>query len=100
MSRLRDEILEMARAMQAAGAMDKITLRRIEDRQDGGLPTLTADTIRHIREKAMMSQPVFADFLNVGTSTVAQWEQGKKTPSGAAARLLDLIDRKGIEVLS
>ncbi|WP_227657480.1 helix-turn-helix domain-containing protein [Candidatus Magnetaquicoccus inordinatus] len=29
-----------------------------------------------------------------------QWEQGQKKPSGPALRLLDLIDRNGLTVLS
>jgi putative transcriptional regulator len=43
-----------------------------------------------------MSQPIFAAMVGVGASTVAQWEQ----PSGASARLLDVIDRKGIEAIA
>lgn len=100
MSRILDEGLEMARAMHEVGAMKKITMREIEKLCLPPRPTLTADDIRRIRAKAKMSQPMFADLLNVGSSTVAQWEQGKKKPSGASARLLDLIDRKGIEVLA
>lgn len=100
MSRILDEGLEMARAMHEVGAMKKITMREIEKLCLPPRPTLTAEDIRRIRDKTQMSQPMFADLLNVGSSTVAQWEQGKKKPSGASARLLDLIDRKGIEVLA
>jgi putative transcriptional regulator len=99
MNRLRAEILEMATDLHAFGAMDDATFRRIEG-DCTPRPTLTADHIRRIREKAGMSQPAFAQVLNVGASTVAQWEQGRKKPSGAAVRLLDLIDRKGVGVLA
>jgi len=37
--------------------------------------------------------------LGVGKSTVQQWEQVQKKPSGPAQRLLDLIDRKGLAAL-
>lgn len=37
-----------------------------------------------------VSQPVFACFLSVTTSTVRAWEQGQKSPSGAARRLLEI----------
>ena len=100
MSRILDEALEMARAMHEVGAMDQATMREIEQLCFPPLPTLTADDIRRIRAKAQMSQPKFADLLNVGASTVAQWEQGRKKPSGPSMRLLDLIDRKGVEVLA
>jgi putative transcriptional regulator len=59
----------------------------------------TADDIRRIRAASRMSQPVFAAFLNVGRTTIAGWEQGRKKPAGSAVRLLDLIDRKGIDAI-
>lgn len=37
-----------------------------------------------------VSQPVFAAFLSVKVSTIRAWEQGLKSPSGAASRLLEL----------
>jgi putative transcriptional regulator len=37
-----------------------------------------------------VSQPVFAALLSVTVSTVRAWEQGQKTPSGAARRLLEV----------
>lgn len=39
-----------------------------------------------------VSQPVFASLLSVTASTVRAWEQGQKSPSGAARRLLELAD--------
>jgi DNA-binding transcriptional regulator YiaG len=30
---------------------------------------------------------------------VRKWEQGEKKPAGTARKLLDLMERKGIEVL-
>jgi DNA-binding transcriptional regulator YiaG len=45
------------------------------------------------------SQAVFAAYLNASISTVQKWEIGEKKPSGAAARLLSVIERKGLEVL-
>lgn len=37
-----------------------------------------------------VSQPVFASLLSVTASTVRAWEQGQKSPSGAARRLLEV----------
>jgi putative transcriptional regulator len=49
-----------------------------------------------------MSQAVFAGFLNVKTSTVQKWESESsgKHPGGAAAKLLQLIERRGIEAIT
>jgi putative transcriptional regulator len=44
------------------------------------------------KEQFKVSQPTFASLLSVKTSTVRAWEQGLKTPSGAASRLLELAE--------
>lgn len=66
------------------------------------VPKWTPSKIRHLRKnRFQLSQPLFAALLNVTASTVRAWEQGQKTPSGAAARLLQLLekDEKAIERL-
>ncbi len=55
---------------------------------------LTANKIRNIRKKAALSQSVFAKLLNVSLSSVRQWEQGKRTPTGATQVLLELLERE------
>jgi putative transcriptional regulator len=42
---------------------------------------------------------VLASILNTSLSTVRQWEIGRKRPSGPSLKLLDLLDRKGLEAL-
>jgi putative transcriptional regulator len=42
---------------------------------------------------------VFAVFLNTSVSTVQKWEIGEKKTSGPSLKLLNLIDKKGIEAL-
>ncbi|MCC6519955.1 MAG: DNA-binding transcriptional regulator [Tabrizicola sp.] len=100
----KSEILEMAvelaTGLHEVGAMDKATLREIKDLALPTVAQFTAEEIRAIRERNRVSQPVFAIYLNVGRSTVAQWEQGKKRPSGPAARLLDLVARKGLRAIA
>lgn len=100
----RSEILnmavELATGLHKVGAMDKATLREIEALAVPEVRAYSAEDIRDIRERNRVSQPVFAIYLNVGRSTVAQWEQGKKSPSGPAARLLDLVARKGLRAIA
>jgi putative transcriptional regulator len=60
---------------------------------------LQPEEIKHIREKAHMSQATFALALNVTTSLVSQWERGEKRPSGPSLKLLALADRKGIDTI-
>jgi putative transcriptional regulator len=100
MSEILDIANEMARDLFKAGVMDEITFREI---QALSLPTKKAyqpEDIRRIRTACHASQAVFAAYLGIGKTTVQQWEQGVKKPSGPALRLLDLVERKGLAALS
>jgi putative transcriptional regulator len=46
------------------------------------------------------SQAVFALYLNTSPSTVQKWEQGKKKPNGPSMKLLNLVERRGLDVLA
>jgi putative transcriptional regulator len=46
-----------------------------------------------------LSQPALASIFNISLSTVQKWETGNKKPTGASKKLLDIIERKGIEAL-
>jgi putative transcriptional regulator len=46
-----------------------------------------------------MSQAVFAGVLNVSTKTVQSWEQGTRTPSQAALRLIQVFRQDPSRVL-
>ena len=47
----------------------------------------------------MVSQPVFARYLNVSKNLVSDWERGVKRPGGPALRLLSIVSRKGLEAI-
>jgi len=59
-----------------------------------------ARQIKKIREQARVSQPVFARYLNTSESTVQKWEAGTKRPSGMALKLLAVVEKHGLKVLS
>ena len=52
---------------------------------------IDATEIQQIRKKTRLSQNVFAKLLNVSPSSVRQWEQGKRKPSGSTMVLLELL---------
>lgn len=45
-------------------------------------------SVSGIREKTGLSQAVFARLLGVSVRTLQEWEQGRRSPSGAARTLL------------
>ena len=51
--------------------------------------------IKEIRESNNYTQSIFARILNVSIKTVQSWESGQRSPSHAALRLLEIVD-KGI----
>lgn len=103
-NRLTEALLETANDLRQAGIMDaatheKITLRHLGTRASAMDEPITADDIRSLRESAHLSQAVFARYLNLTTGYVSQLERGAKRPTGAALALLNVIRRKGIEVI-
>jgi len=57
------------------------------------------EKIISIRKKLKLSQAALASVFNISPSTVQKWEQGNKKPTGASKKLLDIIERKGLEAL-
>jgi putative transcriptional regulator len=55
---------------------------------------LEAQDVAEIRQRLNVSQAVFASLLNVSRITAISWEKGRRRPSGAALRLLDLARRR------
>src|ERR1700731_3277278 len=102
-SRLTSALLETAKDMREGGLLDaaaheKITMRHLGDIGTPAEP-LTGEDIRALRERARLSQAVFARLLNLTVGYVSQLERGAKRPSGPALVLLNVIRRKGIEAI-
>ena len=58
-----------------------------------------SEKIRALRDRLQLSQSVLAAVLNTSLSTVRKWEVADKHPSGPSLKLLNLLDRKGLEAL-
>ena len=76
----------------------KITMRTTTVVLPARVEGIRAGEVRKIRRKLKVSQAVFARLLNVPVVTEASWEVGRRNPSGAALRLLQ-IAKKEPEVL-
>jgi putative transcriptional regulator len=72
----------------------KLTLRVTELVLPASVKSIKPHDILAIRRRLNISQPVFAALLNVPVATARSWEQGKRRPSGAALRLLDLARQR------
>jgi putative transcriptional regulator len=99
-SRLLSEVHETARGLAGVGVVDLQTMRDLEALCLPPVHELSAKQIRAIRDRTRMSQAVFAAVLNTSVSTVQKWEIGEKRPSGPSLKLLNVIERKGVDALS
>ena len=98
-SRILTEVHETAAALHQSGSIDKQTMRQFDALTIPQVRDLTPEQIRELRARTRMSQSVFAAFLNTSVSTVQKWEIGEKKPSGPSLKLLNLIDKKGVDAL-
>lgn len=103
-SRMDKELLEMAKAQCRLGLMDratyqKVTLRHLGKQALSTAQPISGQEIRTLRERAHLSQAVFARYLNLTVGYVSQLERGTKQPKGPALTLLNVIRHKGFEAI-
>lgn len=98
-SALLAAVHDTAAGLHESGLIDMRRLRQYDALCLAPVPEFSAAQIRALRARNNLSQTVFAAVLNTSPSTVRQWEIGEKHPSGPSLKLLDLLDRKGLEAL-
>lgn len=99
-SDISEAIHTSASALKKVGAIDKATMRDFDARHLSLPNEIAPADIRRLRETNNVSQPVFARYLNTSESTIEKWETGAKRPSGMALRLLMVVRKHGLQVLS
>jgi putative transcriptional regulator len=55
--------------------------------------------VREVRATTKLSQAKFADLLSIELSTLRNWEQGRRQPTGPARALLRAISNDPVAVL-
>jgi putative transcriptional regulator len=82
------------------GVVDKTTMREFDRLCLTKAVKLSAKEIRAIRQRAGVSQAVFAEHIGVTTGLVSKWERGEKRPSRMALKVLALVKTKGLEAIA
>jgi len=93
-------VQETASDLHKAGVLKDQTLRDFDLLCLPALEEFDAEQIKQIRLDNKASQGVFAAYLNTSKSTVQKWEQGQKKPNGPSLKLLNLVAKKGLDVLA
>lgn len=99
MSNIQDTINGLAQSLYTAAIIDKKTLRNIIDEDLPVLHEFTGDEIQQLRNKQNLSQSVFAKYLNVSPAMIRSLEQGKRHAHGAILKLLNILEKHGINGL-
>ena len=95
-----EAIHSSASALFKVGAIDKATMRDFDATCLAAPPTMAPAAIKQLRESNKVSQPVFARYLNISESTIEKWETGAKKPTGAALKLLAIVQKHGLQILA
>ncbi len=99
-SGLLASIHKTAIGLHTAGLVDKATMREFDALCLTKIEALSPEDIRALREREQVSQPVFAQYLNVRKDAVSKWERGEKRPDGPSLKLLNLVRAKGLRAIA
>lgn len=92
-------VRETAIDLYRLGFVDKRKMQKYEALCLESVPEYDAEKIRALRARLNLSQAVLAAALNTSPLIVRKWEIGDKRPSRPSQKLLNLIDRKGLEAV-
>jgi len=98
-SRILEAVHETATDLHRLGFIDKRKMQKYDALCMEPVPEYDAEKIRTLRKNLQLSQAVLATVLNTSLSTVRKWEIGDKKPSGPSSKLLNLIERKGLDAV-
>jgi putative transcriptional regulator len=98
-SRILEMVHETAGSMYRSGTIDRARMAEFDRLCLDLAPQYSGRKIKALRRRHGVSLETFASLLNTGVTTVRQWETGERRPRGAALRLLEILDRKGLAVL-
>ena len=99
-SRIIEEMHETVQGLHAGGLSVERRMREVETLYRANqVPKFTADSVKALRSRLNVSQAALAIIINTSAATVRAWEAGTKNPGGPSCKLLEMLDRKGLEAL-
>ncbi len=93
-------IHETMDSLHQIGAIDKMTMRDFDTACLETVSKIAPKTIRDLRKREHVSQPIFAMYFNVSKNLVSDWERGVKKPGGPALRLLNIVQKHGLDAIA
>lgn len=99
-SKILATLHDTAKDFHEAGVWDKQTMAEFDALCLPKVNEYSPAQIKKLRKRCKVSQPVFAAYLNTSPATIKNWEQGTRKPTSIALKLLNLVDRRGLEILA
>lgn len=91
MSKVYESIMAgLTEALEDARSSEKKLKRRVVSVVP--IKEYEAEQVKRIRKSTGMSQKNFASYMGVSDKTVEAWESGINRPSGAASRILSMME--------
>ena len=98
-SRLLNELQATTAGLHKAGVISARRMNEYEPLRNLEVQDISAHQIKALRLREHLSQTVMAAVLNVSTSALQKWESGDNKPNGSSLRLLNIIEKKGLEAI-
>jgi DNA-binding transcriptional regulator YiaG len=92
-------IMEVVMEAAYEANMDEVTIGELAALALPEVQTFTPDEIKRLRESTKLRSDIWAKALNVDVTTAQKWENGVILPDGAALKLLNLVQARGIVAL-
>lgn len=86
-----------AQGLYKSGTMSKKTMRQFDELCLTPIKPFTPREIEALRKREDASQAIFASYLGLSSNVISQWERGEKKPSGPSLKLLNLIEKNGLD---
>lgn len=87
-----DELMESLEDAAAFAKGDRSRAREVKPETPVPIHSYQAKDVVRTRKELNLTQSALAAAIGVSTRTVEAWEAGRNVPSGAAGRLLYLLD--------
>jgi putative transcriptional regulator len=93
-----ESLLETARALRRK-RRERVARMLGVNRPTSGAARPEASDVRSVRRLTGLSQAKFAELLGIELSTLRNWEQGRREPTGPAQALLRAIRNDPVAVI-
>ncbi len=93
-----DDISQMVQAVidddHEAESIKESLATSLKEISSGEVGRITYPPIANTRQQTGLTQSQFAQRLGISINTLQSWEQGQRQPSGAAATLMRLLNKR------